>query len=431
MQSSREDGVGTRQRRRRRSSPIHVPTLKRRLREIGKPLKTLVDEARRTRRLALSVVTFQRGLRDDDIDDGSIEIMAAILDISPDELRYGTPTPPVLERSRWHQTGAEGEIQRILAMAFARDAQRMIRSTSLIDLRNVELELQRFCTAAAAERFESFYEALASQAAQLADLDALQPKKRTLRAGERTLRVHCPQTLLTTLLLFRYLRDYEQIRIDIDLDRQHSALPLVDRVQQDISDDLLALPLSAAVLYYQSTPKPLYSPIALLPRGSHRLVDLTGERHRERLRDPEIVLLPGRATAPGYFQALQRHKVLRGHDIGVACDPTGPVRSSEMDATSAVLWFPRNIIYEVLQRGRYLDNGKLEVASKESVLLIRTDLLEKQGLRDEILALLSTAHAALTENQDLIPLLVCSLFEQAEYRKAVLSEVDYASFLDR
>jgi hypothetical protein len=405
-----------------RSAPIHVPTLEWQLGRIGKTIDELVDSSRCMRH-PVSRSTFYRALRGEDLHWRSRAGIADVIELSLEQLECGVHGANAFQPST---TGwPDGEIHRALGPAFSREAQRMIRATSLVDLRNVEIELRRFSAGPAAARFESFYEDLARQAARLSNLASLRPKHPLLRSEGHVLRIHCPQTLFTTLLLLEYLRQHERIRADIDLYTQHSTLDLLDHLQQNICDEVVALPLVTAVLYYQHTPEPLYRPIALLPRGSHRLVDLARERSCKR----EVVLLPGTATAPAYFLALRRHGVLKDDAMGVPCDPKELIRSSEVEATSAVLWFPRNVIYEVLQHGRYLDEGELEIASKESVLLMRKDLLENERLVDELLFSLGKAHATLTAQPELIPLLVRAIFEQPDYRMVIASEVSYAAFL--
>jgi hypothetical protein len=416
MRTSRPGGNGT---RRRRSAPVHVPTLRRQLKAVGIPLATLVDG------IPLSVSTIKRGLRGRDIDESSIQLLADRIGISTDELMYGTPTPPCFGSTDWHLPGGDAATHRLIAMGFERDAQQMLRATNLLDLRNVELELHRQSTKAVASRFEAFYTDLARQARRLSKPAELRPRRQILRAEGRTLRVLCQQTLFTTLLLFEYMRRHENVSAQIDLHTRHSALGMLDQIQQDAEADVVALPLVTSVIYYGRTPQPLYRPIALLPRGSHRLVDLDPKRKRKR----EVVLLPGTATAPAYFEVMRKHEVLLEDDVGWACDPAMTQRPSEIEPTSAVLWFPRNIIYQLNHGGHYMDDGDLEVASKESVLLMRQDLLENQALRDEILLLVGKAHRTLVEKPELVPPLVAAIFQKTDFTDILATEVEHAAHL--
>ncbi|MGH0029953.1 MAG: hypothetical protein ACQGVC_09190 [Myxococcota bacterium] len=283
----------------------------------------------------------------------------------------------------------------------------MLRSSQLLDLRNLFTAMAERGTRDQADRICS---AVTGMILDSRSADSLPPAQ---VADVAPLRALCPASLLTSVLTLQHASLVQGLPISIDLDIDYSARRLRQAINVSSDYDMVALPLTSAASYLASSEDRQFEPVAILPRGGHRLM-----AHSLGAEVPGSVLLPGNGTASGYLADLNRYRCLDVEKLEIlVCEPadTMSILSAHQAPIAGVVWSPLNLLLETVWGATNLDPDGFEPSSRESVLLMRGDVL-RDGLRtSEIVGSIQRAVDLLAEDEELVHALTKVLFADSRY----------------
>jgi transcriptional regulator with XRE-family HTH domain len=310
------------------------------------------------------------------------------------------------------------QIRRLLTEAFVSEAHQMLRKTDVFDIRNVirtgaligshDRELPRHTA-------QSLHDNL-----QLFKHERQKPNRHSIFSKSTPVKVSLPGTLYTSLLIFEYLKTVCGLNLEITCTTQ-MAKELEGRILKGVEADLVALPLTSAMRYLRdSTGSRNYSPAIILPRGSQRLAKVGRQSARDGRSRPERALVPGTCrytTGHSYLHELHDYRLVDTSRLDIEPCPLDSIYNelaSPSDRSLVVLWFPHNVIAEVLYECDFADNPLMECASKESLLLV-AGRFTGQSARKELFYWLSVAYRELSNRLDLVTLLSQSMLGDRSY----------------